>query len=266
MRTTTQEFQLSAESTARARNLVSVIVPTTQQEQRTPAQQALRKLEKETPTESNADAFLPSHTCSVSFQHENWASINRKWERWHAALLADTKCTPTTQQHEVIQCIHLRTKYEHFVEQNMTMEEDIKDFSPKPMFHLLHGLPGAGKSQVLQWLQSYWQTVWQFESGIHFAFVAYSNSMADNINGFTMHSFFNLPWKTADGTVVNTSDEKSWTKLLTRMSLLKFVVIDEVEAAGMHMLNSVNERLQEISSRAICYRKVTCGNLPEGSE
>ena len=69
------------------------------------------------------------------------------------------------------------------------MEPDIAQFTPQPMCHLLHGLPGAGKSKVLQWIKSYWETVWKYKHGEHFVFVAYSNSMADNINGFTMHSF-----------------------------------------------------------------------------
>ena len=88
------------------------------------------------------------------------------------------------------------------------------------------------------------------------SFVAYSNSMADNINGFTMHSFFSLPWKTNDGKIVNTSSTDDWTTYVTRMSLLRFVVIDEVEAAGLQMLNKIDSRLQETSSRAVIFRKV----------
>ena len=79
--------------------------------------------------------------------------------------------------------------------------------------------------------------------------------MADNINGFTMHSFFNLPWKTASGAIVNTSNADDWSTLITKMKLLQFVVIDEVEAAGLKMLNQVNTRLQETSSRDVKYRK-----------
>ena len=52
-----------------------------------------------------------------------------------------------------------------------------------------------------------------------------------------MHSFFALPWTTNDGQVVNTSDKDDWTTFVTKMSLLKFVLIDEVEAAGLGMVN-----------------------------
>eukprot|EP00973_Karenia_brevis_P038725 5344211-Karenia_brevis.AAC.1 len=74
--------------------------------------------------------------------------------------------------------------------------------------------------------------------------------MADNINQFTMHSFFSLPWKNNDGTIVNTSSTDERTTYVTRMSLLRFVVIDEVEATGLQMLNKIDSKLQETSSQA----------------
>eukprot|EP00973_Karenia_brevis_P020736 2847996-Karenia_brevis.AAC.1 len=63
------------------------------------------------------------------------------------------------------------------------------------MLHLLHGLPGSGKSEVLKWLRSYWEIVWQDEHGLEFVSAADSNAMADNIGGFTMHRYFNIEWK-----------------------------------------------------------------------
>eukprot|EP00973_Karenia_brevis_P060405 8405267-Karenia_brevis.AAC.1 len=40
------------------------------------------------------------------------------------------------------------------------------------------------------------------------------------------------------------------------MSLLRCLVIDEVEAAVLQMLNKIDSKLQEISSRAVIFRKV----------
>eukprot|EP00973_Karenia_brevis_P074070 10294385-Karenia_brevis.AAC.1 len=68
------------------------------------------------------------------------------------------------------------------------------------MLYLLHGLPGAGKSEILKWLRSYWETVWKYEHVVDFVFVAYSNAMADNIGGSAMHSCFRTGWKKEDGT------------------------------------------------------------------
>ena len=92
---------------------------------------------------------------AVTFEHENWDRINSRWSEWRAKLVADQVCTPTTQQMAVIEYVHLRTKYEHFLDNNLPLHEDVRNMTPQPIFHLLHGLPGAGKSKVLQWLQSY---------------------------------------------------------------------------------------------------------------
>eukprot|EP00973_Karenia_brevis_P088519 12274189-Karenia_brevis.AAC.1 len=70
-----------------------------------------------------------------------------------------------------------------------------------------------------------------------------------------MHSFFSLPWKNNDGTMVNTSSTDDWTTYVTRMSLLRFVAIDEVEAAGLQMLNKIGSKPQETSSRPVIFRK-----------
>ena len=129
--------------------------------------------------EKTSTQSLITHRAGIGIEKENWDVINSRWCEWYKALMEDTTCTPTVQQREVIQSIHLRTKYEFFVENNLPLTSDIQDMTPRPMCHLIHGLPGAGKSKLLQWLESYWTTVWKYERGIHYAFVAYSNSMAD---------------------------------------------------------------------------------------
>ena len=58
----------------------------------------------------------------------------------------------------------------------------------EPLFRLIHGLPGSGKSQILKWLRSYFNEVWLWGEGTHYQFLAPSNSMADDIGGATLHS------------------------------------------------------------------------------
>ena len=103
---------------------------------------------------------LITHRAGIGSEKENWDVINSRWCEWYKALREDTTCTPTVQQREVIQSIHLRTKYEFFVENNLPLTSDIQDMTPRPMCHLIHGLPGAGKSKLSQWLESYC-IVWQ---------------------------------------------------------------------------------------------------------
>ena len=42
----------------------------------------------------------------------------------------------------------------------------------EPFFKLVHGLPGSGKSEVLKWLTLYFEKVWHWNQGVHFAKVA----------------------------------------------------------------------------------------------
>ena len=115
-------------------------------------------MSKESQTSNDS---LMTHRSGISFEKEYWDVIDSRWHAWYKSLLADATCAPTLQQRAVIQQVHLRTKYQFFVENNLKLEDDIQHLSPQLRCHLIHGLPGAGKSTLLQWLQSYWETVWK---------------------------------------------------------------------------------------------------------
>eukprot|EP00973_Karenia_brevis_P077523 10770671-Karenia_brevis.AAC.1 len=126
-------------------------------------------------------------------------------------------------QRAIIDYVHACACYEFFTENNLPQWPFTANLQPQPMLHLMHGLPGSGQSEVLKWLRSYWEIVWKYEHGLHFVFVAYSNAMADNISGFTMHSSFNIEWKREDETMVCTlKDPGSRTQFVTKLSLLNF--------------------------------------------
>ena len=56
---------------------------------------------------------------------------------------------------QVLTLIHGRCKYEYFVEQGLPLTADLAVMSAEPLYRLIHGLPGAGKSQVLLWIRDY---------------------------------------------------------------------------------------------------------------
>ena len=62
----------------------------------------------------------------------------------------------------------------------------------EPLRAILHGVPGAGKSQTLHWLRQYFEMVCGWEHLQEFAFVAPQNTQAALINGVTLHSFAEL--------------------------------------------------------------------------
>ena len=121
----------------------------------------------------------------------DWSVIAEAYDTWCQAAYLDTSSkVPTAKQREILLTVHLRRKYEYFLEQGLTLSADIAYLSSTPLYRLIHGLPGAGKSQVLLWLRSYFEEVWHWKHRDQFVFLTSMNSMADNIGGFTMHSYF----------------------------------------------------------------------------
>ena len=147
---------------------------------------------------------------------------------------------------QVLTLIHGRCKYEYFVEQGLPLTADLAVMSAEPLYRLIHGLPGAGKSQVLIWIRDYFETVWHWVHGDEFVFVAGLNSMADHIGGATLHSYFGLSFKNRRGAIVNSAQsDKNWNQKLTKMSILKYIFVDEIEAAGAELIgHAQNETLQ----------------------
>ena len=147
---------------------------------------------------------------------------------------------------QVLTLIHGRCKYEYFVEQGLPLTTDLSVMSAEPLYRLIHGLPGAGKSQVLIWIRDYFETVWHWVHGDEFVFVAGLNSMADHIGGATLHSYFGLSFKNRRGAIVNSAQsDKNWNQKLTKMSILKYIFVDEIEAAGAELIgHAQNETLQ----------------------
>ena len=186
----------------------------------------------------------------------DWKVIAAAYETWCAAVYMDTGSKiPTAQQRVILTTIHLRRKYEYFVEQGMLPTEDIQDISATPLYRLIHGLPGSGKSEVLLWLRSYFEIVWEWTHGDQFVFLASMNSMADNIGGITLHSYFGIAFKDHRGLSLNSSGvDRNWNSSLTKMSLLDFLFIDEVENAAADLLGTAEEQARICTRRADAYR------------
>ena len=129
--------------------------------------------------------------------------------------------------------------------------------SATPVYRLIHGLPGAGKTEVFKWLRSYFEDVWQYRHGDEFVFVARMNSMADNIQGTTLHSYWKIAFQSHQGCYVNLKDnDDSWTSMVTKLSLLQWIFIDEIETADIGLLAQVENKQTEFSARPTIFKRV----------
>ena len=58
---------------------------------------------------------------------------------------------------------------------------------------MIQGLPGSGKTQVIQWIRSFFEDVMGYVHGRDFICLASMNTMAALIGGMTIHSWAEVP-------------------------------------------------------------------------
>ena len=109
----------------------------------------------------------------------------------------------------------------------------------EPLRAILHGVPGAGKSQTLHWLRQYFEMVCGWEHLREFAFVAPQNTQAALINGVTLHSFAELK--------VKGQKQEQRTSFgpgrFVKFQRLRWLVIDECSTAALEVLAALEKQL-----------------------
>ena len=112
------------------------------------------------------------------------------------------KAKPNAEQQRMIKRVMERCL------QEMADENGQAEFWSEPLTCVLHGVPGAGKSEVLQWLRIFFEDVCSWTHGMEFAYLTSQNSMAALIDGSTFHSFMGIPFMKEDGVVANKHDRR----------------------------------------------------------
>ena len=133
---------------------------------------------------------------------------------------------------------------EHAVESGLPPPTECK--CTEPLLRLVHGLPGSGKTEVLRWLQSYFEQVWNWTLGVQFDFVAPLNSMASNINGKTVHSWGQVGFKDRRGMTINMgkrSASEEVPSMAIKANATRFLFIDEIEATGADTIGSLEHNV-----------------------
>ena len=110
------------------------------------------------------------------------------------------------------------------------------------MRFMLHGVPGAGKSQALLWLRSFVEDVGGWKHGVEFVYLASQNTMCALIDGFTLHSFNKLLFMQKDRKMILT--KKSAGNVISTHFLiyqrLRWMVIDEASTASLDILAEID--------------------------
>ena len=135
--------------------------------------------------EAKAAAHVDTELYDVQQAYEAWCV-----KTYHRDATDLTKITPNVLQRQVLEMLH-----DKCVEEKIFSDDASLQAAPAPLRHLIHGLPGSGKSELTRWIQSYFEEVWQHKKGQEFVFLAPMNSMASNIGGSTVHSWGQIGFK-----------------------------------------------------------------------
>lgn len=139
-----------------------------------------------------------------------------------------------------------------------TLNQEQRDFvmhigehfrkSSRQKLYFLTGGAGVGKSLVIRTL---YQTLFRIFNAdkncdpdvLKILLCAPTGKAAFNIKGQTLHSAFKLPLNQKTLTPISASIANT---LATKLAHLRVVIIDEISMVGQHILNMVDERLQQI--------------------
>ena len=213
-------------------------------------QRSVRQRHTDVPTQEKKTEDPTLETLLSWTAAKSLGEVAGRCERLRADVYGDPDTlTPTEEQAAVLPVVHervVKAEYELAGEQPPSSVAASMDVE-RPLLRLVRGLWGSGKSKPIALLKRYFQEVWQWTRGKQRAQVAPMNAMADNIGGSTMHSFGRIPFKDRKGMLIKAGGESEAAGMLGSPGdwhELRFLLIDEVEAAGSALLGQLEESLR----------------------
>ena len=122
------------------------------------------------------------------------------------------------------------------------MAETTGKSTHEPMFGLVHGLPGTGKTYVVKWVRRLFEEALGWQHGVQFVFLAFQNSMAALIDGLTIHHWAGIPVHAEAGS----AGTKNTAKLSTLCQSLRFIFIDEVSMVSAELFAQLSRIVQKV--------------------
>ena len=172
-------------------------------------------------------------------------STNSNLDKWRKQL--PKRAEPPTKEHlEFLDDILDYFKQESAAE-NANNPDMIKR---EPPFYLIHGVPGAGKSRIIQLLREAFENILNWQHGIHFVCLAFQNAMAAAINGFTIHHWSGIQIKEDGGC-------RDSHTLSTKCQSLKVIIIDEISMPSAELIAQLEIEVTKVTRkrRTRRYRK-----------
>ena len=109
----------------------------------------------------------------------------------------------------------------------------------EPLRCFFHGVPGAGKSQTLKWIRTFFENVCGWEHQKEFVFLAPQNTQAALIQGMTLHSFADIRIKAK----ASDSSKVSGPDTFVQYQRLRWIIIDECSTVGLEVLGTLEKKI-----------------------
>ena len=122
----------------------------------------------------------------------------QRLETWLEQLMLEDE-KPNGQQLQILKAVKDRLLLEIQLEiegpelRRKHQPELFSTGSEEPMRALIHGLPGTGKSRVINWIRRIFMEARDWTHGVQFLCVAFQNKVAYAMGGTTLHTAGDLP-------------------------------------------------------------------------
>ena len=121
----------------------------------------------------------------------------------------------------------------------------------EPLFDMVHGVPGAGKSKLIGWLREAFEEVLGWTHGVQFVCLAFQNAMAALIGGYTIHHWIGIPV----GEEAGMSSTRNAHKFATRCQSLRFILIDEFSMVSAQLLGQLELLVSKVVRRRNLFKQ-----------
>jgi len=171
-------------------------------------------------------------------------TTSRNIDRWLEDLAHRPVNSPTAEQMAFLRTVADRLKIEAREELCGTKSCNASE----PIFDLLHGVPGCGKSQIIQWIRDAFEKYLDWTHGVQFVCIAFQNTMAAHISGSTIHHWTGIPIGEGGTTTKNLHN------FSVKCQSLRWVIIDEISMVSALLLGRLEKLMTKVARRRCIYR------------
>ena len=165
-----------------------------------------------------------------------------------ASTLAFKRPCPNEEQYAVLTHVAKRVEQEWFEERAGTMEAS----NEEPLFDLVHGLPGTGKSRVIAWIRELFIDVLGWTHGNQFVCLAFQNTMAANIGGSTIHHWAEIPICETDAQ--RRAAPRDIGAVFLRCQNLRWILVDEISMVAAELFAELERRTTQAARATGTYK------------